>query len=260
MRKILVILSSALLAALLAAAAWIVLFVHFTELTPGTTFPPADWDSLSVDAQIQWSSTHMVRIEGMQALLHVFTNVRDYGPMSLVSPVFGIFGVLFLCALGALGINAFLLNRSSKRWIVGVFAVLVVGVGAAIAAMMLNEPSVMVASGPQWYSNIGGKQLTAMVSESDLAASPSWSPNSPLPLRPEDAILRATEALPRLGTSAAGWSFSDLTLHGEMPGQFFFTVTFRPDRAAQSWRPPSDEFAQIIVYLNGKVSVPHAAK
>ena len=80
------------------------------------------------------------------------------------------------------------------------------------------------------------------------------TPNTPLPLRAEDAILRAKEALPTLGQSVEGWSFSELTLREESSQQFFYTVTFRPQAV------PSTEWVQLVVYFSGKVTVPDASK
>ena len=143
------------------------------------------------------------------------------------------------------------------RWIVVIAAVIVAGFAAGIVAWQLTEtfyhPVTMISSGSAWYSRVGGKRLTAEVSEKELAASPQWAPNSPLPLRPEDAILRAKEALPTLGPSVEGWWFSELTLREESSQQFFYTVTFRP-------RAPSTEWVQVVVYFSGKVIVPDASK
>jgi len=140
------------------------------------------------------------------------------------------------------------------RWIV----VVLVGFAAGVVAWQLREryphPATMISSGSIWYSHVGGSRLVAEVSEKELTASPRWAPDAPLPLRAEDAILRATEALPTLGPSVEGWSFSELTLREEASQQFFYTVTFRPRKV------PSDEWVQLVVYLNGKVVVPNAPK
>ncbi len=147
---------------------------------------------------------------------------------------------------------------SSARWIVVIAAVIVAGFAAGLVAWQLTEafhhPVTMISSGSAWYSRVGGKRLTAEVSEKELAAAPQWTPNTPLPLRAEDAILRAKEALPTLGQSVEGWSFSELTLREESSQQFFYTVTFRPQAV------PSTEWVQLVVYFSGKVTVPDASK
>ena len=144
------------------------------------------------------------------------------------------------------------------RWIVVSAAVVVASFVAGIVAWRLTDtyhhPATMISSGSAWYSHVGGKRLTAEVSDKELAASPQWAPNAPLPLRAEDAILRAKEALPTLGPTVEGWSFSELTLREETSQRFFYTVTFRPRTV------PSTEWVQLVVYLNGKVVVPNVPK
>jgi hypothetical protein len=106
MRKIATALISALIAAVLAAGSWALLFAKFTEI-PATVARPADWASLSVDAQNQWLFEHSVTITGFPALLHIVGDIEVYA-----APVLGFLGLLIVCALAAQGINALLRRRA----------------------------------------------------------------------------------------------------------------------------------------------------
>lgn len=151
------------------------------------------------------------------------------------------------------------MSVSIRRWllVVGAFAAgLVVGLGP-MWWPLLFQPSVLISSGPEWYSYIAGRRLVARLSEADMAASPKWHPNGALPLRPEEAIAMARESLPALDPSVGTWSFSAIALHEESPEKrqrFYYTVTFRPNAP-----PPNTDWVHILVYFNGNVTLPTSA-
>ena len=145
-------------------------------------------------------------------------------------------------------------NRAALT-ITAVAVAFAIGVAATIAVIAFQRPSVEIASGSTWYSHIKDQRLAVLVSDSDLGSSPSWTPSAPLPLRPEDAIQLAQEALTTMAPSMRAWTFSELALRQETPGHYFFTVTFRPNELAHG-----HEFVQFVVYFNGKVGIPSVSK
>jgi ABC-type uncharacterized transport system permease subunit len=106
MRRLATALASAFAAAVVAGLAWALMFMQFTEV-PGEVLYPADWRSLSLDAQNEWLIAHSVTISGFQALRHVVENVPAFAPQLL-----GFFGLLFATAVGALALNWFLQHRA----------------------------------------------------------------------------------------------------------------------------------------------------
>ena len=106
MRKLGTALISAFFAAVLAGTSWVLLFAKFTDVPRGVA-RPADWASLSVDAQNQWLFEHSVTTTGIPALLHILGDMQAYA-----APMFGFLGLLFVCALVAQGINALIHHRA----------------------------------------------------------------------------------------------------------------------------------------------------
>ena len=143
--------------------------------------------------------------------------------------------------------------RSTNRWLI---AAVTFVLGATAALFALHEkrpPTTSIASGSETYSYISGKAFVASVSQGELAASPTWVAGNALPLRPEDAISRAQEAMKILGSEVTRWSFSELALGEEQSGRFFYTVSFRPNGSLMDL-----DAVRLLVYFNGKVAVPVA--
>ena len=143
---------------------------------------------------------------------------------------------------------------SNYRWLITLIA-LVAGIAIGVGAVTyVPQPSSgLTTSGSESYSYVGGKRLVAAVSPVNMAASPSWAPGKPLPLSPEDAIVRAQQSLKDLGPEFADSSLSEISLSNEQGSGFFYTVTFRPSNTAVYF-----DSARILVYLNGKVTLPTA--
>ena len=106
MRSYVLALISASLATAVAWLGWVLLFAEFTEV-PGSVAYPPNWATLPVDAQNDWLLAHTVKVTGLAALLRIFTNVRGFA-----GPILGFLALLFVCALGALAINAVLQRRA----------------------------------------------------------------------------------------------------------------------------------------------------
>jgi len=147
---------------------------------------------------------------------------------------------------------------STSRWLIAAVT-FVLGASAALFALHANHPpTTSIASGHETYSYISGMAFVASVSSSELAASPTWVAGNSLPLRPEDAIARAQEAMKTLGSEVASSSFSELALSEEQPdegqpGGFFYTVTFHPNGPLRN-----GDAVRLLVYFNGKITLPVA--
>ena len=140
----------------------------------------------------------------------------------------------------------------NHRWLIAVIAFgvgIAVGAGAVIYAP--QPSSGFITSGSESYSYVGGKRLVATVSSDNMAASPSWTPGNPLPLSPEDAVARAQQSLKELGPEFVSSSLAEVSLSNEQGSGFFYTVTFRPNNKSVYF-----DSARLLVYLNGKVTVP----
>lgn len=87
---------------------------------------------------------------------------------------------------------------STSRWLIVAVAFVLGAMAALFAHHATHEsqsPATSIASGSETYSYISSKVFVASVSSSELAASPTWAAGTALPLRPEDAISRAHEAM-----------------------------------------------------------------
>jgi hypothetical protein len=104
MRSVATACLSALLAALIAGAAWALVFSVFIDVPSAY---PQNWAAMPREAQDQWLFAHSVKVSGIAALWRIIVNTGEYA-----APLFGFLGLLFLCALGALGINALLRRRA----------------------------------------------------------------------------------------------------------------------------------------------------
>ena len=96
----------ALVAGVVAAAVWLLVFTQFAIVTPGASYPD-DWLSMTSKAQVDWLREHTVVLSGFAALEHIATHFADYS-----KTVYMIVGSMLFSAFCTSGLTWFIRRKS----------------------------------------------------------------------------------------------------------------------------------------------------
>jgi hypothetical protein len=86
-----------LVAGLVAATVWLLVFTQFAIVTPGVSYPD-DWLAMTSQAQVDWLREHTVVLTGFTALEYIATHFSNYS--KTVTMVVGSMLFSALCTSG----------------------------------------------------------------------------------------------------------------------------------------------------------------